>query len=960
MRLQARIFFGLSVTFVYAIPIDFPTFALTPSLTPRDAPAVSDSAPISIGSSSASAFVSVTNDTRDFSSLFSLNVFSNASEVAFSANVAALTAAVGRSSTLSNGIQGICAGRLIPAVDNVYIGYPNIALINCDDPIDATNKIITYAVQSSDCVLMYSLTSNACNFTTGYRQYASQMGFVLTTMSTLVANSIVQSLNQTTNVTTAISTEASLYSPSSSSNSAANKDSNSSTVAMVVVYTIVGFVALIFLFIIISGAIRVHRHPERYGLPPPGSTDNDLANNNLQQQPYTQRAKGLARAVLDSIPLMTVRINHKSSTDDIDSSSHDDNNNNDLNLKGKVDSCSSEKLSKTNSHTSHHISKSKSLTDNKENCSILESEATHSDSYELSTFYSATTAKQSLDKSALCRSGSRKSQIRKTNESVESTVNEACFEHPATNISSQTSNMAPDVNENTSSQNNTISTPRYTYTTLTRPISLHEEDPTYSPHFLESLEQLQIDDDDDNVTCPICFEEFDDGQILRVLPCKHRFHAKCVDPWLLNSSSHCPLCRVDLSLRQHENVPDQPPGLNNNSNNDHAANHPIDIPEGYDLDTSVFNRFLDIWNAHLLPKDVRRAALARFQEEAELRRLIRSQRGHLDNNTENNNNNNTNSNTNVNNDTQIHSPAPRKQGLLGLFKLGLPSRFGRPSGSHPNPTNSETEPDINHDDEDDDLQNRRRWSKFVASRRHIHELRIGCINLHRSASILAVPSDASSVTTLNIGAQDITNNAADQSLTFQETLANRNNTRSFDAADDNSNANSTNATNDNNEQSQHRANSFLKRAQSHDNVLALFSSAPFARCHQSLGRLYPSSVSTNTEGPSRNSARTRRNSVDSHQLRSISNNFSLDPIPSLIPEQSSSIQQGLLVPSNHTDTAGTNAAAIEFSGDDSLANTCSIDPLECLYQQPATSLPIPSIPPLPPSRYQDAYKKSKS
>lgn len=124
--------------------------------------------------------------------------------MSFRANVAALTAAVGRSSRLSNGVEGICAGQLIPAVNNVYIGYPNIALVNCDDTIEATNKIITYAVQSSDCVLMYSLTSSACNFTSGYRQYASQMGFVLTTMSTLIAESIVQSLNVTNDVNAAI------------------------------------------------------------------------------------------------------------------------------------------------------------------------------------------------------------------------------------------------------------------------------------------------------------------------------------------------------------------------------------------------------------------------------------------------------------------------------------------------------------------------------------------------------------------------------------------------------------------------------------------------------------------------------------------------------------------------------------------------------------------------------------
>lgn len=46
-------------------------------------------------------------------------------------------------------------------------------------------------------------------------------------------------------------------------------------------------------------------------------------------------------------------------------------------------------------------------------------------------------------------------------------------------------------------------------------------------------------------TCPICIIDFEEGDDLRVLPCegKHRFHQQCVDPWLLELSSSCPICR---------------------------------------------------------------------------------------------------------------------------------------------------------------------------------------------------------------------------------------------------------------------------------------------------------------------------------------------------------------------------------------------------------------------------------
>ncbi|KAF9462408.1 hypothetical protein BDZ94DRAFT_1261297 [Collybia nuda] len=49
-------------------------------------------------------------------------------------------------------------------------------------------------------------------------------------------------------------------------------------------------------------------------------------------------------------------------------------------------------------------------------------------------------------------------------------------------------------------------------------------------------------------TCPICIMDFEEGDNLRLLPCegKHRFHQSCVDPWLLELSSSCPICRQDF------------------------------------------------------------------------------------------------------------------------------------------------------------------------------------------------------------------------------------------------------------------------------------------------------------------------------------------------------------------------------------------------------------------------------
>ena len=48
-------------------------------------------------------------------------------------------------------------------------------------------------------------------------------------------------------------------------------------------------------------------------------------------------------------------------------------------------------------------------------------------------------------------------------------------------------------------------------------------------------------------TCAICVEEFKDKDITRVLPCNHFFHPDCIDPWLIDHSSMCPLCKQSVS-----------------------------------------------------------------------------------------------------------------------------------------------------------------------------------------------------------------------------------------------------------------------------------------------------------------------------------------------------------------------------------------------------------------------------
>jgi len=48
-------------------------------------------------------------------------------------------------------------------------------------------------------------------------------------------------------------------------------------------------------------------------------------------------------------------------------------------------------------------------------------------------------------------------------------------------------------------------------------------------------------------TCAICLDDFcADESVVRELPCRHVFHAACVDAFLRESSSLCPLCKTSV------------------------------------------------------------------------------------------------------------------------------------------------------------------------------------------------------------------------------------------------------------------------------------------------------------------------------------------------------------------------------------------------------------------------------
>jgi hypothetical protein len=202
--------------------------------------------------------------------------------------------------------------------------------------------------------------------------------------------------------------------------------SPSTAVAMIILYSITGIITALFLVIIITGAVRAHRHPERYG------------PRDVLGRPRQSRARGLGRAILDTIPI--VKFGEKEPAKPIDV------------------------------------------------------------------------------------------ELASTAETRDANGNEV--QGP------QTEHAVPGATDASMPTETAEATPNRTVPATEEH---HEGIAPAQPAVAAAASGNDSSSNDGTLGCSICTEDFERGQDLRVLPCDHKFHPECVDPWLLNVSGTCPL-----------------------------------------------------------------------------------------------------------------------------------------------------------------------------------------------------------------------------------------------------------------------------------------------------------------------------------------------------------------------------------------------------------------------------------
>lgn len=297
-----------------------------------------------------------------------------------------------------------------------------IAYISCDSG-DYTGFLSLYDVYrtalsvNASAIILYSLISEQCNITNPETAYQRVFSMSNHTLSQDVLNTI----NNVPSVSASIQ-----YTSTSNHNNGGSQQntptygsSPTTAVAMIILYSVTGIITALFLIIIITGAVRAHRHPERYG------------PRNVMGRPRQTRARGIARAMLDTIPV--VKFGEQPKPDP----------------------------------------------------KVTDVELADTDTPVI---------RRSVE-----NDGTRETPTRDQAE-------------PRQSMASARSGIGAATG---------------------RPDS-------------DAIGGVAAAESGEALGCSICTDDFETGQDLRVLPCDHKFHPACIDPWLLNVSSTCPLCRIDL------------------------------------------------------------------------------------------------------------------------------------------------------------------------------------------------------------------------------------------------------------------------------------------------------------------------------------------------------------------------------------------------------------------------------
>ncbi|OJD16660.1 hypothetical protein ACJ73_08862 [Blastomyces percursus] len=339
---------------------------------------------------------------------------------------------------------------IIGANNATRLNGNHIALISCDGSVSPGESIADAALQSAitgssepGAIILYSTESSHCSYFPGGLNWPPYMN-IFTVTSSIAAREITAGLHSEDRTLGGESHIVPVMDMGPSTPGGEGQRNNDLSVAMIILYSITGIITALFLTVIIAGAVRAHLNPDRYG------------PRNTAGRPRQSRAKGIARAMLETLPI----VKFGDPEDERAPTAKQD-----------------LELASNYPDGEHDRSRSDTRTDG-----VLTPESREVD---------------------------RRQQLQPEAPQQERTA-------PSVPVASTSHAVADKEKEQGEG--------------LIGPASPEPK----------SVNQDQLADSG-TLGCPICTDDFVKGQDVRLLPCQHKFHPECVDPWLINVSGTCPL-----------------------------------------------------------------------------------------------------------------------------------------------------------------------------------------------------------------------------------------------------------------------------------------------------------------------------------------------------------------------------------------------------------------------------------
>lgn len=104
--------------------------------------------------------------------------------------------------------------------------------------------------------------------------------------------------------------------------------------------------------------------------------------------------------------------------------------------------------------------------------------------------------------------------------------------------------------------------------------------------------------------CVICLDEYIEGDKLRVLPCAHAYHCKCIDQWLTKNRRFCPICKRKVLPRRQPRQRRSSNDSTSDSDQDANDSTPLINPVEHANSHGTFNQSANDGELKILHKNI--------------------------------------------------------------------------------------------------------------------------------------------------------------------------------------------------------------------------------------------------------------------------------------------------------------------------------------------------------------------